>query len=565
MSKIKDFFKDTRNLKQLTIFVVIFIILIWFVVAPLVMVFSRSFQDASGNFSVSSWQALGESKQLEAIKNSLVLGLSVTALSTALALPTAFLIVKSPLRKLWWIDLVLMIPFMIAPYINSMGWILFIQRNGVLENISEALSPIGDAFDSFFGMVWIMSLHTYPFLLTMIKSALLQFPKNLDDASEIYSKSKTKKLTHVYAPILLPNYAIGAFLVFVKALSEYGTPATFGPRIGVTVFTTIITNYMQVAPIDFSTASSLASLLVMICMLLWVVQMLITSKKSYALNQGDSIKVSDSKILTIIGAVFIVLLFFFSTFIPISTIIITSLKKTLGRPIGSDNFTFDNYKEAFSLDGDFGGGLTSIRNTLLIALLSGVIILVVGLLLGVYIRRYRKRAKGKTVEFLSNLPQLIPNIVTGIGLIMLYNLIMNVIPIYRTWAMLVLAYSIIFLPSMLSYIKNSLQQMPDSLIEAGDIFAKRKLRVDLKVIVPQALKGAFYGFIMTVIVALRELVTAKLLQPSGFYTVSLYINFQFEQGNRQVAMALAVISVLVTLVLLLPLEYVAMRKKLKEK
>ena len=552
---------NRRKLTTVTIFLVAVVLLLWFVVMPLVIVFSRSFQGVGGNFSLESWKALAGAEEWDAIKNSLLLGLSVTLLSTALALPTAFLLAKTPLRKLWWIDLVLMIPFMVAPYINSMGWIFFIQRNGVLQNLCPSLSSVGEAFDSFFGMVWVMSLHTYPFLLTMLKSAFLQFPKSLEDASDIYTGSTFRKITRVYCPILLPNYAIGAFLVFVKALSEYGTPSTFGPRIGVTVFTTIITNRMQVAPIDFSTAASLASLLVLICMVLWVLQMVITAKKSYALSQGESTKISHSKALLSVGVLFLLLLFFFSTFIPIGTIIMTALKKTLGRPLDSENFTWDNFHTALSFDGQFGGGLTSVVNTLKVALISGFIILVLGLALGIFIRRNRKKNTGKTIEFLATLPQLIPNIVTGIGLIMLYSLVYNVFPIYRTWWMLVLAYTIIFLPSMLSYVKNSLQQMPDSLIEAGDIFARNRWIVDLRVILPQALKGAFYGFAMALIVALRELVTAKLLQPSGFYTVSLYINFQFEQGNRQVAMSLAVISVLVTLVILLPLEFFAMRPK----
>ena len=80
---------------------------------------------------------------------------------------------------------------------------------------------------------------------------------------------------------------------------------------------------------------------------------------------------------------------------------------------------------------------------------------------------------------------------------------------------------------------------------------------------PQAIKGAFYGFAMTLIVTLRELVTAKLLQPPAFYTISLFIDSQFEQGNQQAAMALAVVSVAITLALLLPLEYISTKRKRK--
>ena len=107
---------------------------------------------------------------------------------------------------------------------------------------------------------------------------------------------------------------------------------------------------------------------------------------------------------------------------------------------------------------------------------------------------------------------------------------------------------------MISYIKNSLIQVPNSLFEAGDVYSKSQFKVNIRIVLPLALKGAFYGFIMVFIVSLRELVTAKLLQPASFYTMSLYIDYQYQQGNQQVAMALAVVSIFLTLIILIPLE-----------
>ena len=129
--------------------------------------------------------------------------------------------------------------------------------------------------------------------------------------------------------------------------------------------------------------------------------------------------------------------------------------------------------------------------------------------------------------------------------------------------MLIIGYSIVFLPGMLSYIKNSLIQMPNSMIEAGEIYSKNQARSDFFIILPKAMKGGFYGFAMTFIITLRELVTAKLLQPPSYYTISLYIDRQFEQGNQQAAMALAVVSVFMTLALL-PIEFFHTRKEKKK-
>lgn len=78
---------------------------------------------------------------------------------------------------------------------------------------------------------------------------------------------------------------------------------------------------------------------------------------------------------------------------------------------------------------------------------------------------------------------------------------------------------------------------------------------------PYAYKGAFYGFIMVLIISMRELVTAKLLLPGDFYTISVFIDKQYSQGNQGAAMALAVVSIMITLVILIPLEFISYRAK----
>ena len=566
MSVLSSFFKDKRKLEYLTVGILICVLLVFFILMPLVSVFSQSFLDSNGSLTILNYQNAFTLKETgTAILNSLVLGLCVTLLSSVIAVIEAYVLAKTKLKKIWWLDLILMIPFMVPPYINSMGWMLFMQRNGIVYRNLPFLRSFATSFYSFWGMVWVMSMHTAPFLTTMLKSAFLSFPKSIDDANDVYVKSGFKKFFKVYAPILLPNFAIGAFLVFVKALSEYGTPATFGTKINYLVFTTIITNKMQVAPIDFSLAASLASILVLICMGLWVVQSIITSKKAVALKDEGNGKINNNVLPCVLGSIFLVLMFFFSTFIPLFTIIVSSFKKTLYKNLSvSGNFTWDNYKVAFLGEEGFSGGFEAIGNSFFIGIVSTLIILVLGLVFSIYTFRHKKKILGKGNEFLAMLPQMIPNIVTGIGMIMFFNTIYNFLPVYRTKWVLVIGYCVIFLPGMISYIKNSLLQMPSSMVEAGQVYFKNNIRVNFFVVLPQALKGAFYGFAMTFIITLRELVTAKLLQPPSYYTISLYIDRQFEQGNQQAAMALAVVSVFLTLILLLPLEFFMGRKERKQ-
>ncbi len=79
---------------------------------------------------------------------------------------------------------------------------------------------------------------------------------------------------------------MGALLIFVKTIAEFGTPATFGRRIGFHVLTSEIHKFISSWPIDFSSATALSSLLLSACMLIWYMQNVLNRKYSYAMVSG---------------------------------------------------------------------------------------------------------------------------------------------------------------------------------------------------------------------------------------------------------------------------------------
>ena len=74
-------------------------------------------------------------------------------------------------------------------------------------------------------------------MMTILKNAILNIPASLEESGAVFGAGFGLRLRKIFAPLLTGNYAIAALLVFVKALSEYGTPYTLGRRIGFYVFT----------------------------------------------------------------------------------------------------------------------------------------------------------------------------------------------------------------------------------------------------------------------------------------------------------------------------------------
>ena len=157
---------------------------------------------------------------------------------------------------------------------------------------------------------------------------------------------------------------------------------------------------------------------------------------------------------------------------------------------------------------------------------------------------------------MSLLPEMLPGIVLIIGVMLFWNAIYKIIPLYNTIGIMVLAYVVLYLPYTVQYVTSSFTQINDNLIQAGRTFGGTPSYVFRKITLPMISKGIVAGWMMIFIIAFRELVTASLIAPPNTLVVSTYINREFEQGS----VAMAVLCVLITTTTLLVMNALADRK-----
>ena len=548
-------FKLKKNLPT----VLLLILLIGLILCPLITVFAKAVIVDGRLDLYQGWQAIANADNLETICNSLLLGVCVVLCSTIIALPIAFLLARTQLKKHRWLDIVFMVPFMTPPYIASMGWILFMQKRGLFQQLFPATGSWSEGFFCFGGLVLVMSLHVFPFMMTMMKNAMLNVPASLEESGAVFGAGAFKRLRKIFAPLLTGNYAIGALLVFVKTLSEYGTPYTLGRRIGFYVFTTDIHRYSTTAPIDFGRSASLSSILVCICMLMWVMQNQITNRTSYRLVSGKGSRPATTK-LSVGGQIaawaWIAVVILVAIGVPYFSIIATSLIKLRGYGLAAGNFTLEHYQELLTTP----KALASIGSSLFLAVSSATICSVIGTAVVVAVRKAKGFLK-KALEAISLLPEMLPSIVLVIGIMLFWNSIYKVIPLYNTMGIMVLAYVVLYLPYTVQYVTSAFTQINNSLLEAGRTFGGSPSYVFRKVTLPMISQGIFAGWMMIFIIAFRELVTASLIAPPNTLVVSTYINREFEQGSVSLGMAMAVLCVLITTTALLIFNAVTNRRK----
>ncbi|MCY9660793.1 iron ABC transporter permease [Paenibacillus chondroitinus] len=482
--------------------------------------------------------------------HSLMLGIWVVVGCTLLALPLAWIMAKTPLRKHRWLDIVLLIPFMTPPYIGSMGWILFMQPRGYLEQFFPGAQWISSQFFSLFGMITIMSLHLFPFLYLILRNAILQIGSNKEEAAAVHGASFFYSLRRVMLPLVFSSYIMGSLLIFVKTLAEFGTPATFGRRIGYFVLTTEIQASISSWPVDFGKATSLASLLLLACLVLWYIQSVVVRRNSYNLVGGKGTRNKVSFYLgwqQAIAWLYVALLLAASIGIPYFSIISASLMKLRGGGLAWNNLTLLHYGELLKWGSP---SMKALLNSLGLALLAACLAAALGTWFALTIGR-AKRLPQRITDMFSLLPNTVPDMVLVVGLIMLWNAPWMPLHLYNTYGMVVLTYVVFFLPYTVQYVKARNGQLDESLRQAGQVFGGQPLYVFRRIVLPLLLPGIVAGWMMTFTISLRELVASLMVLPPSMQTSATYIFAQFEQGQISLGMAMAVVSVGLTTVLLL--------------
>lgn len=547
------------NSRIIFLYVALFILIL----VPLYCVFEYSItKDGHLSFDTAI-NTIADSENSTMIVNSLLLATGVVILTTIISTPLAYLFSRTSLSRYSIFDVIFLIPFMTPPYIASMGWILFMQKRGLLEQIIPATKLFNQYFFSIFGLIVVMSLHIFPFMVMILKNAMLNIPQSLEESGAVFGASFTKRLRKIFLPLITSNYAIGALLIFVKTLSEYGTPATLGKRIGFDVFTTQIHRFASIAPIDFGKAATLSSVLITICIALWLIQNYISKKRTYNLvdNKASRFKLIELKgFVKALSFAYVGIIVTISIIVPYFSIISTSLIKLRGYGLRAGNFTFDNYRDLF-LESD--KGISALSNSFAISLFAAIVCAILGTLIVMTIRSSTFKYK-KSLEAISLIPQMLPGIVIVIGIMLFYNSIYKYFPVYNTLWIIAIAYVIQFLPFTVQYVTSASSQVSENLINAGYVFGGSKIFTFVKITLPLIFKGVIAGFMMTFIIGLRELVTPSLIAPPNTLVVSTFIMREFEQGSVSSGMAMAVICVLVTTTSLIALKLLV-TSKLKKK
>jgi spermidine/putrescine transport system permease protein len=173
---------------------------------------------------------------------SIVYALVSTIACVLLGFPLAYWIARfaGRFRNLYLV--LVIIPFLTSYLIRTYGWLVILQRNGLLNSALGSIG-LGDShafLNTHFAVILGLTYGFLPFMILPLYASIERMDKSLVEASYDLGHGKASTLFRVIVPTVAPGLIAGVLLVFIPAVGDFVTPELLGgvktQMIGTTIY-----------------------------------------------------------------------------------------------------------------------------------------------------------------------------------------------------------------------------------------------------------------------------------------------------------------------------------------
>ncbi|MEA5486143.1 MULTISPECIES: ABC transporter permease [Pseudanabaena] len=474
-----------------------------------------------------------ESRYLTIIWNSIGMASAVTLLSALIAVPLAFLTVRTnlPWRRFWFVTTTL--PLAVPSYVGSFALIAAFSPRGSLLQL--LLEPLGveelPSLYGWFGVILALTLFTYPYMLLTVRSALQGLDPEIEEASRSLGYSSRATFWKVILPQLQPSLIAGALLVALYSLRDFGTPSLMQ----FDTFTSAIFIQYKTS-FDRNTAAVLSlGLVALVMTILWTEYRFRSRAVYYTRGTAAqrSPKLVNLGIWKWVAFVFCLVITFLGVGLPIGVSLFW-----LFRGMSSADYTVPNL-------------IPAIFNSVSTAGLAGISTTLFALPIAILVVRFPSRISAM-IERCSYIAFGLPGIVVALAIVFFGA---NYLPdLYQTLPMLIFAYIVLFVPQSVGSIRSSLLQVSPRIEESARSLGRTPWQTLIEVTIPLVTSGLFSGALLVFLTTIKELPATIMLAPIEFDTLSVEIwkateNVDFDDAAAA-SLAILFVSMISTLLVL---------------
>jgi iron(III) transport system permease protein len=492
--------------------------------------------------------AYGRARYLAALGNSLMLGMAVTAVCVAVAVPMAWAVSRTDLPGKTLVRVLTLGAFITPPYLGALAWILLAGPNaGWLNTSYRALTGtetgLFDIF-TFPGLVFIIAIYSYPYLFVFVTTALETVSSEMEDASAILGAGRWRTTLRITLPLVLPAILGGAIITFLEAIALFGSPAMIAIPARYNVVTTQMLEFFSY-PVRVEVAQAYALPLLAVTVVLYLLQQHLIGRRGHVTMTGKggerrSITLGWWRWVAFGGCLAVCTL---SVILPLVVIAQAAFAKAWNRGFAISNLTLDNFTYILLERQDT---LQSTFNTFWFAAVAATLGL--GLALAIAYIVHRKLVPwGGLLSFLCLAPFVVPGIVLAIGFYAAYSA--WPFALYGTAAIMILAFTTRFLPIAYANAGAAIRGVNPEMEEAARVLGSGRLTAIRQVVMPLIKRALIGAWLLVFIPATRELSTAIFLYGPDTRVMSVMLLNLADEGALEAAAALGLMLLIAILVI----------------
>ena len=224
-----------------------------------------------------------------------------------------------------------------------------------------------------------------------------------------------------------------------------------------------------------------------------------------------------------------------------------------GNMNGFESFTLEHYKAVF----EDTRLIVILINTVLIALLSGLIATIIGTLGAIGIVSIKDKKMRNTLLSLNNVLIVSPDVVIGASFLILFTMI----GVKLGFASVLVSHIAFSIPIVVLMVLPKLLEMNTSLIDAARDLGATKRDVLMRVILPYIAPGIFAGFFMAITYSLDDFAVTFFVTGNGFTTLSVEIYSMARAGITLTINAISGLVFFITVLIVIGYYFVTNRSK----
>ncbi len=489
----------------------------------------------SADAGAEAWGLLLRPRTAEIALRSLTLAATVTLASVALAVPLAWLTVRTdlPYRRVW--GVLTALPIVIPSYVGGFLIISALGPRGLLQGALEV--PFGvDRLPSIYGLpgaALTLVLLSYPYVLITLRGVIGNLNPAYEETARSLGLGPWAVMRRVTLPQLRPAVVSGGLLVGLYTLSDFGAVSLLRYE----TFTWAIYQQYQAA-FDRNAAALLSMALVLVATGILVWEARTRGRMAYHESAGARRPLRPVSLgrwkwpaLAFTGAV-----------VAAALLLPASL---LGY------WLLNGLHAGVDLDAAWRAALGSVSVSALAAAATAVCSLPIAVLV---VRHPGLLAKA--AERMSYVGYALPGVVVALALVFFGAHYAR--PLYQTIWLLLLAYLVLFLPAALGASRAALLRVGPRLEEAARSLGYGPLGALRRVTAPLMLPGVLSGAALVFLLTMKELPATLILGPLGFRTLATQV---WSASSEAFFAQAALPALLIIMLSMVPLAFLMLRDR----